>query len=149
MNDSEAEATGTLGAAQHLGSALGHVDAFIGHFADVARADACVGPVQTAEGHTVIPIATVSLQAGFGMGFGGGSGPTGEGAGSGGGGSGGGRGSARVIAIVDVSDRGVEVQPVRDVTSLGLGLMALVGVTVIALRGRPRARLLRALTSQP
>ena len=64
--------------------------------------------------------------------------PTHTWGGSSGSGEGGGRGSARVIAIVDVSDQGVEIHPVRDVTSLGLGLMALVGVTVIALRGRPR-----------
>jgi uncharacterized spore protein YtfJ len=113
------------------------MSSFIGHFSEVARAEAVVGPVQSSRDHTLVPLAAVSLQAGFGMGFGGGTGPDeAKGQGSGGGGGGGGRGSARVIAIADISDGGVRVIPVPDVTSLALALMALAGIGMLTRRGK-------------
>lgn len=136
-----------IAAARALGSTMQQADAFIARFSQAARADACVGPVQTMDKHAVVPISTVSMQAGFGMGFGGGSDGS-QGQGSGGGGGGGGRGSSRVIAIVDISDEGVSIRPVPDVTSIALALMALLGVAILATRGRPPAGLLRMFRQQ-
>ena len=120
-------------AAAAIASSMGQMTDFVGRFAAVASAAACVGPAHTANGHTVIPVASVSLQAGFGLGFGGGTGGEGgpQGQGSGGGGGGGGRGASRPIAVVDVSDAGVSVRPVPDVTSLVLGLLALLGLRLM------------------
>lgn len=136
-----------VAASQALENALQRVDAFVARFGEVARADACVGPAQTAGGHTVIPIAAVSLQAGMGMGFGAG-GDKQQGQGSGGGGGGGGRGAARIIAVVDVSDQGVTVRPVPDMTTILLAFLALLGIGIIATRGRPGGTLLRFLRHQ-
>ncbi|HXH21685.1 MAG TPA: hypothetical protein VNN10_06620 [Dehalococcoidia bacterium] len=125
------------------------MSSFIGHFSEVARAEAAVGPAQSLGGHTLVPLAAVSVQGGFGMGFGGGGGTDekqNQGGGSGGGAGGGGRGSARVIAIADVSESGVVVRPVPDVTMLALGLMALIGLRMISGRGA-RGRLMRMLPS--
>jgi uncharacterized spore protein YtfJ len=110
---------------------------FVSHFAGAASAEAAVGPVQSVGGHTLVPLASVSMQGGFGMGFGGGgdSASQHQSGGSGGGAGGGGRGSARVIAIADVSESGVVVRPVPDVTALALGLMALVGLAMLRRRG--------------
>ena len=96
-----------------IAASMEQVAAFVGHFSQAARAEACVGPDRTANGHTVIPIASVSVQAGFGLGYGGGSR-----ADQGQGGGGGGRGASRVIALVDVSESGVNVRLVPDVTTI-------------------------------
>lgn len=132
-----------------LAAPMEQVTAFLGRFEQAARADACLGAPQSAGGHTAIPVASVSLQAGFGMGIGGGGGGDGasQGQGIGGGAGGGGRAASRVVAVLDVSDRGVRVQPVPDVTSLALALFALVGVVFVA-RGRGGRGMLRALRSQ-
>jgi uncharacterized spore protein YtfJ len=139
-SDSDVGAT----AANAVGSTMHEAEAFIARFSEAARADACVGPAQTVGGHTVVPIASVSLQAGFGMGFGGGSDRS-QGQGSGGGGGGGGRGASRVIAVVDITDEGVTVRPVPDATALSLAGIALVGIALFVLRGRPPGGLLRFL----
>jgi uncharacterized spore protein YtfJ len=123
------------------------IDAFVGRFGEVARAEACIGPVHSANGHSVVPLASVSLQAGFGMGFGGGNAEE-QGRGSGGGGGGGGRGTSRVIALVDISEGGVNVRPVPDITTLVLAMLTLLGVAIIATRGRPGAGLLRFVRPQ-
>ncbi len=135
-----------------IASSIGRMTEFVDRFASVASAQACVGPAQTANGHTVIPVASVSLQAGFGLGFGGGSsGEEGrQGQGSGGGSGGGGRGGSRVIAVVDVSEAGVSVRPVPDVTNLALGLFALLGLRLITGRagsGAASRRLMGQLKS--
>jgi uncharacterized spore protein YtfJ len=111
---------------------------FVGHFTEMAKAEAAVGPAQSAGGHTLVPLASVSVQAGFGLGFGGGGGGEakyGGGGGSAGGSGGGGRTSTRVIAVADISEDGVRVQPVPDVTALALGVMALIGLRMLR-RGR-------------
>ncbi len=124
-------------AAAGIGDATERMATLVSRFNEVARAEACVGPAHTANGRTVVPLATVSLGFGFGFGFGGGGGGTGEesGGGSGGGGGGGGRGSSRPVAVVDVSASGVRVEPVPDVTTLGLASMALVALFLIGRRG--------------
>jgi MYXO-CTERM domain-containing protein len=123
-------------AAEGVGSAAERMSGLLGRFAEAARAEACVGAPQIADGHTVVPLATVNVQAGFGVGFGGGGGSHAgeEGSGGGGGGGGGGKGSSRVVAVVDISSSGVRVEPVPDVTTLGLAVLALLGLFL--LRGR-------------
>ena len=117
---SEAQFSGDDG--KGIAASMEQVAAFVGHFSQAARAEACVGPDRTANGHTVIPIASVSVQAGFGLGYGSGSrADQGQGCG------GGGRGASRMIALVDVSESGVNVRPVPDVTTISLALMALNG----------------------
>jgi uncharacterized spore protein YtfJ len=141
-----ADEAGTV--ARELASSMHQMDSFVGRFGEVARAEACIGPMQSANGHSVVPLASVSLQAGFGMGFGGGSNPEAQGQGGGGGGGGGGRGTSRVIALVDISERGVNVRPVPDITTLALAMLALLGIAIIATRGRPGAGLLRFVRPQ-
>jgi len=122
------------------------MSSFVGHFAEVAKAQAVVGEAHTVEGHTFVPLATVSVQGGFGMGFGGGGGADekrNQGAGSGGGAGGGARSSARVIAVADISESGVVVKPVPDVTALALGMMALMGLRMLSRRGSGQNRAAR------
>ncbi|MGE0057697.1 MAG: hypothetical protein AB7P33_09505 [Dehalococcoidia bacterium] len=134
-------------AANALSSTMQDAASFVARFSEAAHAEACVGPVQTVGGHTVVPIASVSVQAGFGLGFGGG-GDGSQGQGGGGGGGGGGRGAARVIAVVDITEDGANVRPVVDITALTLAGMALGGIALLNLRGRPAGGLLRMLRRQ-
>lgn len=134
-------------AANALGSTMHEAASFVARFSEAAHAEACIGSAQTIGGHTVVPVASVSLQAGFGVGFGGG-GDTAQGQGGGGAGGGGGRGAARVIAVVDITEVGVTVRPVVDMTALSLAGMALAGIALLALRGRPPGGLLRLLRQQ-
>ena len=93
-------------------------------------AAACFGDPVEREGHTLIPVARV--QFGYGLGFGGGMdshvSPSGNGseetagAEGGGGGGGGGGGSSTPVAIIDVSDAGVDIKPIEDKTRLGLAI---------------------------
>ena len=98
-------------------------------------AAACFGDPVEREGHTLIPVARV--QFGYGLGFGGGMdshvSPSGNGtdetAGSegGGGGGGGGGGSSTPVAIIDVSDTGVDIKAIEDKTRIVLGALMLAG----------------------
>lgn len=99
---------------------------------DQLGASACFGAPVERGGHTVIPAARVTF--GYGLGFGRGSGPqsqrsvdghVGEGEGEGGGGGGGG-GSAPV-AVIHITDNGVEVEPIVDSTRVSLA-----GITLSA-----------------
>jgi uncharacterized spore protein YtfJ len=90
----------------------------------VANASAVVGPVQTANGRSVIPLATVRAAYGFGQGMGG----EGEQAGMGGGGGGGGQ--ARPVAVLEVTDGGVRLHTVVDSTRIALASLALAAWTV-------------------
>ena len=92
----------------------------------------CFGAPVERNGRTVIPVSRV--QFGFGLGFGRGAGSDGhdslDGAGGGGegeGGGGGGGGGATPVAIVEITDSGVAVQPIKDETRLSLGLLTAVG----------------------
>ncbi len=129
------EAAGGLARAGH------EMASYVGRIAEVAKAENAVGPAHSVGGHTVVPLAAVSIQGGFGMGFGGGGGSVmrrNQGGGSGGGAGGGGRGSARVIAVADISEDGVVVKPVTDVTRLALAMMALLGLRMLRRGGGPR-----------
>lgn len=91
---------------------------------DELGASACFGTPVERDGHTIIPVARV--QFGYGMGFGGGNeapknidGEFRAGDGGGGGGGGGG-GSSTPVAIIDITERGVEIEPVTDSTRIAL-----------------------------
>lgn len=93
---------------------------------------------------TVITASEVTTGLGFGYGIGGGTGTfpasqeegkepdteskkEGLSSGSGGGGGGGGGSLARPVAVITIGSQGVEIQPVVDVTKLGLALFVTAG----------------------
>jgi len=97
-------------------------------------------PVQVGE-RTVITASEVSIGLGFGYGFGAGTAPESDvegadqpqGSGYGGGGGGGGGANARPVAAIIVEPQGVRVEPIVDVTKLGLAfLTALASMFVMA-----------------
>jgi uncharacterized spore protein YtfJ len=140
---------GALAAADSLKNNFMQIDPLLERFGQAARAEACIGPTLTAGGHATFPVATVSLQAGFGMGFGGGQDEAGgKGSGGGGGGGGGGMANSRVVAVVDVSEAGVSVRPVPDLTSIALALLAVIGITVLTTRGRGSGGLVQMIRRQ-
>lgn len=88
---------------------------------------ACFGMPIERDGHTLIPVARVSF--GYGLGFGRGSGSGGHSAeggdegGEGEGGGGGGGGSATPVAVIDISDGSVDIQPINDSTRIAITSM--------------------------
>jgi uncharacterized spore protein YtfJ len=82
----------------------------------------CFGTPVERDGRTVIPVSRVSF--GFGLGFGRGAGSDGDeshgggGGGDGEGGGGGGGGSATPVAVISISDDGVEIEPITDATRI-------------------------------
>lgn len=102
-------------------------------------------PVTSGE-FTVITASEVTVAAGFGYGIGSGTSSepaegeaaTGEEArGLGGGGGGGGVSAARPVATISIGPRGVRVEPVVDVTKIGLALFTTLGAMLMML-GRMR-----------
>jgi uncharacterized spore protein YtfJ len=98
------------------------------------------------EGQTVI--TATELTAGLGFGFGGGSDnePHEAGGGSvrmtrssGGGGGGGGGAMGRPVAAIILTERGVRVEPIVDVTKLGLAFFTMLGSVLIALLRQRKA----------
>jgi uncharacterized spore protein YtfJ len=99
---------------------------------DQLGSTACFGMPVERDGHTLIPVARVSF--GYGLGFGRGSGSNGhaglDGRGEGGegeGGGGGGGGSSTPVAVIDVSQGRVEVQPIVDHTRITITSMMVGG----------------------
>lgn len=96
---------------------------------DVARPEAVFAPPVTVDGRTVISAAELLV----GMGIGGGGGPSpaaegqaeGENAGMGAGG--GGYAQSRPVAVIIIDGDGVRVEPVVDVTKLGLAAITVLG----------------------
>jgi uncharacterized spore protein YtfJ len=73
---------------------------------------------------TIIPAAEVTVVTGFGAGIGLGGGMQNEGgAANGGAGGGGGTTSARPVAVIVASPDGVRVEPVLDLTKIGLAVI--------------------------
>ena len=112
----------------------------------VAQPGAVYSEPVTSGDYTVITASEVSVAAGFGYGIGGGgsSEPAegeavsedGEG-GFGGGGGGGGVSTGRPVATISIGPTGVRVEPVVDVTKIGLALFTTIGAMLIML-GRMR-----------
>ena len=96
---------------------------------DAARPEAVFAQPVTVDGRTVIPAAEVLV--GMGIGGGGGSSPASEGqaegenAGMGAGG--GGYAQSRPVAVIIIDGDGVRVEPVVDVTKLGLAAITVLG----------------------
>ncbi|MDX1436916.1 MAG: spore germination protein GerW family protein [Anaerolineales bacterium] len=86
-------------------------------------------------GVTVIPAGEVISAMGFGLGAGSGSGGSEEdgGSGTGAGGGGGGWTQSRPVAIVVASPSGVRVEPVIDVTKIGLAALTAAGFMMATL----------------
>lgn len=103
----------------------------------VAQPGAVFGEPVGAAGRTIITASEVYVGMGVGFGFGAGSGPAegeeaeesqGEQAsGMGGGGGGGGGASGRPVAIIDVSDEGVQIEPVVDATKIAIAFFTTLG----------------------
>jgi uncharacterized spore protein YtfJ len=77
----------------------------------------------------IVPTAEVLAGLGFGLGYGSGKSneEEGENIGSGGGGGGGGRVLSRPVAVVIASPEGVRIEPVVDVTKIGLAALTAAG----------------------
>jgi uncharacterized spore protein YtfJ len=109
---------------------------------DVANVSAVYSePVQKGE-YTIITAAEVSIGMGIGQGVGSGTeeevtaageSPTVSG-GSGGGGGGGGGGWSRPVAVISVGPGGVRVEPIVDVTKLGLAFFTMIGSAIFMMR---------------
>jgi uncharacterized spore protein YtfJ len=125
----------------------------VGRLFEVARPGVIFGEPVTAEGRTVITASEIAIGMGIGFGLGGASGtetdeiedekeggaPSAEsqGVGVGGGGGGGGASRGRPVAVVVVEPAGVRVEPIVDVTKLGLAMVtALGGIFAMAARMR-------------
>ena len=111
-------------------------------FLSAANIEAVYGtPISQGE-NVVIPAAEVLSIAGFGLGSGGGSRRTAdpENTGSGGGGGGGGRVLARPVAAIVISPTGVRIEPIVDVTKIGLAVLTMLGFMVGMLTRMNRTR---------
>ena len=117
---------------------------------EVAQPESVYSEAVTSGEYTIITASEVTTGLGFGFGVGGGTGPIpaskeegkeadkeGQGTGSAGGGGGGGGSMARPVAVITISSQGVEIQPVVDVTKLGLALFVTAG-SMLMMLGRMR-----------
>jgi uncharacterized spore protein YtfJ len=101
---------------------------------DVAKPAAVYGEPVVAGERTVITASEVSVGMGLGLGSGG------DKAGDGGGGVGGGGGSiARPVAVISIGPEGVDVEPIVDVTKLGIAFITALGALWLAGRRIKRA----------
>lgn len=94
-------------------------------------------PVTQGE-YTVITAAEVSVGMGLGFGVGGGRDKEGEG-GSGGGGGGGGGAMGRPVAVITIGPRGVQVDPIVDVSKIVLAFFTALGALVMSWRRMRKA----------
>jgi uncharacterized spore protein YtfJ len=111
-------------------------------FLNAASVEAVYGtPIRQGE-NIVIPAAEVLSIAGFGLGAGGSSRASddSEDAGSGSGGGGGGRVLARPVAAIVISPTGVRIEPIVDVTKIGLAVLTTLGFMVGMLTRMNRTR---------
>lgn len=116
--------------------------ATLGRLFDVARAGSVFGEPLTVGDRVVINAAEVT--AGVGMGLGAGIGTDegeekaekveGKSSGGGGGGGGGGGSMARPVATIIIGPNGVQVEPVVDVTKLGIAFFTALGAMFVARR---------------
>lgn len=105
----------------------------VGRLFDIAQPKAVYSEPVTAGEYTLITASEVTVTMAFGYGAGGGSsteeneGPPTVDGGSGGGGGGGGFALGRPVAVISVGPQGVHVEPVVDVTKLGLAFITALG----------------------
>lgn len=98
----------------------------IGKLFDVSNANAVLSdPISEGEYSTVVASELmVSMGAGFGSGY--------SEVDGGGGGGGGGFSSARPVAAIEIGPNGVRVEPIVDVTKVGLAAIATIGGIILA-----------------
>ena len=109
---------------------------------EVAEQDTVFSKPSEHHGHTIITASEVSVGLGFGHGFGGGSGvapaegdeeAASGGEGAGGGGGGGGATSNRPVAIISISEAGIRVEPIIDVTKIAIAAATALGAMGVML----------------
>jgi uncharacterized spore protein YtfJ len=116
----------------------------------VAQPGAVFGEPVSAAGRTIITASEVSVGMGVGFGFGGGSAPGegegteeeaegGEGTGMGSGGGGGGGAMGRPVAVIQVSEDGIQIEPVVDATKIALAFFTALGSMFFMLTKMRRA----------
>ena len=88
--------------------------------------------------NTVITAAEVHVA--MGLGFGHGSGGKGENEGEGGGGGGGGASAGRPVAAIIIGSKGVQVEPIVDVTKIALAFFTTIGAMFMAWRAMRRIK---------
>lgn len=103
---------------------------------DAGRPETVFAAPVTTDGRTVIGAAEVVLAAGAGGGGGGGrpaaeEGRPAEGEGFGAGAAGGGTALARPVAVIIIEPGGVRVEPVVDVTKIGLAALTVAGSALL------------------
>jgi uncharacterized spore protein YtfJ len=119
------------------------ITATLGRLFDVAQAGSVFSEPISAGDRIVITAAEVTAGVGMGMGAGMGSDEgeekaekvEGKTSGGGGGGGGGGGSMARPVATIIIGPSGVQVEPVVDVTKLGIAFFTALGAIFIARRG--------------
>lgn len=107
----------------------------VDRFLDAGSVDAVYGEPLVHEGQMIIPTAEVISVLGVGYGGGGGTGepetPNAQPSiGAGGGGGGGGKIFSRPVAVVIADPAGVRIEPVVDVTKLGLAALTAMGFMI-------------------
>ena len=113
----------------------GHMLETINRLFDVYTEGVVFGAPLSAGDHTVITASEVNV--GMGIGFGSGSG-TDDQQNGGGGGGGGGASAGRPVAAIIISPRGVEVEPIVDVTKVALAFFTMLGAIFISWRAMQR-----------
>lgn len=88
--------------------------------------------------NTVITAAEV--QVALGLGFGHGSGGQGDSEGEGGGGGGGGASAGRPVAAIIIGDKGVQVEPIVDVTKIALAFFTTICAMFMTWRAMRRIK---------
>jgi uncharacterized spore protein YtfJ len=86
--------------------------------------------------NTVITAAEVNVA--MGLGFGRGSGDAGESGGEGRGGGGGGGSAGRPVAAIIIGPKGVQVEPIVDVTKIAIAFFTTIGAIFMAWRAMRR-----------
>jgi uncharacterized spore protein YtfJ len=123
------------------------ITATLGRLFDVARAGSVFSEPLTVGDRVVINAAEIT--AGVGMGLGAGMGSDegeekaekveGQTSGGGGGGGGGGGSMARPVATITIGPNGVQVEPIVDVTKLGIAFFTALGAIFVARRAMQKA----------
>ena len=140
-NESATSSAGISDTEPQPGSAVDAIQEVMHHYLEAATVDAVYGePVRSGE-TIVVPAAEVVSMFGFGMGAGSGTAAA-NGGGSGGGGGGGGRVLSRPVGVVVITPGTVRVEPIVDVTKLGLAALTAFGfmfMTMLRMSSRRHA----------
>ena len=154
MSNGSAAASETMSDTESQpGNAVDAIQEVMHHYLEAATVEAVYGePIRIGE-TLVVPAAEVVSIFGFGMGAGSGTAPgrdaagergaaTSGGEGGGGGGGGGGRVLSRPVAVVVITPGAVRVEPIVDVTKLGMAALTAIGfmfMTMLRMGSRRRA----------